>query len=168
MPLTIAESYRPGAIGAITQMHARYYSAHWGFGPFFEAMVASELAAFLSRFSEKTDRIWLALAGEEIVGSLIVDGGEPEAPEFGAHVRLFFLEEAHQGQGIGREMMRRAVAFCDGFPSHRSYLTTFEGLAHARRIYDQFGYRLVTTQRDRTWGVEVNEQLFERLRPSAP
>jgi hypothetical protein len=48
MPLTIAESYRPGAIGAITQMHARYYSAHWGFGPFFEAMVASILLSIRS------------------------------------------------------------------------------------------------------------------------
>jgi GNAT superfamily N-acetyltransferase len=167
MSLTIAESYRPGAIGAITQMHARYYGAHWGFGLFFEAMVASELAAFFSRFNDRTDRIWLALSGEEIVGSLIVDGGEPEAAEFGAQVRLFFLEEAYQGQGVGREMMGRAVAFCDGFPYQRSYLTTFEGLAHARRIYDASGYRLVTTQRDRTWGVEVKEQLFERLRPAA-
>jgi GNAT superfamily N-acetyltransferase len=165
MAVEILDSYRPGAIGAITEMHARYYSAHWGFGLFFEAMVAAELAALMSRFHERTDRIWLVVSGDDIVGSLIVDGGEPEAPKLGAHIRLFFLDEAFQGQGIGRNLMQRAIDFCDGFPYARSYLTTFAGLDHARKLYDGAGYRLVQEHRDRTWGVEVNEQLFERLRP---
>jgi GNAT superfamily N-acetyltransferase len=165
MTVTIADCYRPGMIGAITALHARYYGAHWGFGLHFEAKVASELAAFLSRYDNRTDRLWLALDGEEIVGSLILDGGEPEAARTGAHIRMFFLAEAYQGQGIGRSLMNRAIDFCDGFPYGRSYLTTFEGLDPARRLYESVGFRLVKEQRDRTWGVEVNEQLFERLRP---
>jgi hypothetical protein len=35
----------PGRDHAITEMHARYHSVHWGFGQLFEAMVATELAA---------------------------------------------------------------------------------------------------------------------------
>jgi GNAT superfamily N-acetyltransferase len=164
MSVEIVEGYRPGAIGAITEMHARYYSAHWGFGLFFEAMVATELAALLTRFDDATDRLWLAVAGDRIVGSLIVDGGDKDVAELGAHIRLFFLEETYQGQGIGRGLMQRAVDFCDRFPYRRSYLTTFEGLTHARRIYDAFGYRLAHENMDNTWGVRVKEQLLERLR----
>ena len=165
MSVEILDAYRPGAIGAITEMHARYYSAHWGFGLFFEAMVATELAAFLSRYDDATDRFWMAVSGDEIVGSLVVDGGEPEAAELGAHLRLFFVDEALHGKGIGRDLMQRAVAFCDDHGYKRSYLTTFEGLDEARRLYERFGYRLVKEDMDSTWGVRVKEQLLERLRP---
>lgn len=165
MPIEITDIYRPGAIGAITEMHARYYNKHWGFGLFFEAMVASELAAFMARFDTETDGRWFAISGEEIVGALFVDGGEPEAPDLGAHLRMFILDDRFQGKGIGRDLMRRAIDFCDAHDYARSYLTTFEGLDGARRLYEAFGYRLVHEKRDRTWGVEVNEQLFERMRP---
>jgi GNAT superfamily N-acetyltransferase len=128
-------------------------------------MVATELAAFLTRLDTATDRIWLALSGKEVVGSIVVDGGEPAARQLGAHIRLFIVDDRFQGQGVGRDLMQRAVDFCDGAGYRRSYLTTFEGLDDARRLYEGFGYTLVEAQRDRTWGVEVNEQIFERLRP---
>lgn len=165
MPVEIVEGYRMGAIGAITSLHARYYGENWEFGQFFEAMVATELATFLTRLDTATDGIWLALSGKEIVGAIVVDGGEPEARELGAHIRLFIVDDRFQGQGIGRDLMQRAVDFCDDACYRRSYLTTFEGLDEARRLYEGFGYTLVEAQRDTTWGVEVNEQLFERLRP---
>lgn len=165
MPVEIFDTYRPGAIGAITAMHARYYSAYWGFGLFFKSMVATELAAFLSRFDDATDRFWIAVAGDEIVGSLIVDGGEPEATELGAHLRMFILDEAFHGKGVGRDLMQRAITFCDECGYARSYVTTFEGLEAARRLYERFGYRLVKEDMDSTWGVRVKEQILERLPP---
>jgi GNAT superfamily N-acetyltransferase len=165
MSVEIVTGYRPGAIGAMTALHARYYSANWGFGLYFEAVVASELATFLMRFDAATDGIWLALSGSEIVGSIVVDGGEPEAKTLGAHLRVFIVDETLQGQGVGRDLLQRAVDFCDRAGYCRSYLSTFEGLDDARKLYERAGYRLVEQQRDATWGVEVNEQLFERLRP---
>jgi len=165
MSVEIVTGYRPGAIGAITALHARYYSRHWGFGLFFESVVATEVAAFLTRFNPATDGLWLALSGDDIVGSVVVDGGEPEAQALGAHLRVLIVDEAQRGKGIGRDLFRRAVDFCDRIGYRRSYLTTFEGLDEARRLYERAGYRLVEEQRDTTWGVEVNEQLFERLRP---
>ncbi len=165
MSVEIVDAYRPGAIGAITALHARYYSANWGFGLYFEATVAAELAAFLRRFDGATDGIWLALSGDEIVGSIVVDGGEPEAKTLGAHLRVFIVDETLHGKGVGRVLLQQAVDFCDREGYRRSYLSTFEGLDEARRLYERAGYRLVEEQRDNTWGVEVNEQLFERLRP---
>lgn len=164
MSVEIIDSYRPGTIGAITALHARYYSEHWGFGLYFEATVASEVAAFMMRFNPETDGLWLAHLDDEIVGSIVVDGGEPDAAKLGAHIRVFILDDRFRGQGIGKTLMRRAVEFCDARAYARSYLTTFEGLDDARRLYEAFGYRLVEEGSDRTWGVEVNEQLFERLR----
>jgi GNAT superfamily N-acetyltransferase len=165
MTIEIVDDYRPGAIGAITALHARYYSTHWGFGLYFEAKVATALSEFLQRIDPATDGIWLALSGEAVVGSIVIDGGEPEAPALGAHLRLFILDDRFQGKGLGRDLMQRAVDFCDAKGYRRSYLSTFEGLDSARALYERFGYRLVEEQPDTTWGVEVKEQLFERLRP---
>ena len=59
---TIIKGYRPGAIGRVAQLHGEYYHRHWGFGLFFEAKVATELAAFLSRCDETRDGFWTAVA----------------------------------------------------------------------------------------------------------
>ena len=42
--------YHPGAIGRIVELHANYYYLSWGFGLFFEARVAKEMAEFLIDF----------------------------------------------------------------------------------------------------------------------
>ena len=33
----VRRGYFPGSIGRVVELHARYYHAHWGFGPLFEA-----------------------------------------------------------------------------------------------------------------------------------
>jgi len=128
--------------------------------------VATEVAAFLTRFNPATDGLWLALSADAIVSSVVVDGGEPEALALGAHLRVFIVDEAMRGKGIGRDLLRQAVDFCDRTGYRRSYLATFEGLDDARRLYERAGYHRVEERRDTTWGVEVDEQLFERLRPA--
>lgn len=44
--------YAPGALGRITELHTVYYHRHWGFGRYFESLVATELAEFLRRMAE--------------------------------------------------------------------------------------------------------------------
>lgn len=81
----IVRGYRPGAIGRIVALHADYYHRHWSFGLFFEAKVARDLAEFLTRLDPARDGLWLALDGEEIVGSIAIDGHDADA--VGAHLR---------------------------------------------------------------------------------
>jgi hypothetical protein len=45
----IERSYRPGAFGRITEMHASVYARHAGFGQFFKSKVAAGLAGFTPR-----------------------------------------------------------------------------------------------------------------------
>jgi hypothetical protein len=65
--------YVPGALGRITELHGTYYHAHWDLGLYFEAKVATELAAFLNHFDAACDGIWLAREGEKIVGAVVID-----------------------------------------------------------------------------------------------
>ena len=41
------------------------------------------------------------------------------------------------------------------------YLTTFAGLAAARRLYEEIGFTLTSEHADTTWGVPLNEQRFD-------
>ena len=66
--------YRPGALGRIVELHGTYYHAHWDLGLYFEAKVATELAAFLNRFDPACDGAWFAASGNEILGGIFIDG----------------------------------------------------------------------------------------------
>ena len=44
--IELISGYLPGAIGRITELHGTYYAKNWDLGLYFEAKVATELAAF--------------------------------------------------------------------------------------------------------------------------
>jgi ribosomal protein S18 acetylase RimI-like enzyme len=155
----IAEGWHPGVLDSIVALHAVYYARAWGFGPFFEAKVARELAEFIDRYDQSHDRLFVATAGDRIVGSLVIDGGE--AATKGAHLRWFIVDEACRGQGLGARLMDMSMAFVVERKFSRCYLTTFAGLDAARRLYERAGFRLVSETRAATWGTLVTEQQFE-------
>jgi GNAT superfamily N-acetyltransferase len=154
--------YNPGAIGRIAEMHAKYYSRHWGFDVFFEAKVAGDLSGFMGRFEEERDGLWTISGGERIIGSVAIDGIKAGS-DVGAHLRWFIVEPSLQGAGWGKRLLKEAISFCDGKRYQRVYLWTFEGLAAARHLYETFCCRLVSQQEGDQWGTVVTEQLFERL-----
>lgn len=159
----IVEGYIPGAIGRVAELHAAYYHAHWGFGLFFEAKVASELSEFLRRCDGQRDGFWTAAVGERVEGSIAVDGWQ--AAGEGAHLRWFIVSDALRGRGAGNALIGTALAFCRSRGYERVYLWTFEGLLAARHLYEKHGFRLVEEQRGARWGREVNEQRFEWREP---
>jgi hypothetical protein len=88
--IDFAEGYRPGVIGRIAQMHAVYYAREWGFGAFLEAKIAGEAASFMERYDPATDLLLLAMSGDAIAGSIIVDlndtaSKDVEGSDRGAH-----------------------------------------------------------------------------------
>jgi GNAT superfamily N-acetyltransferase len=155
----IIRGYVPGSIGRVAELHGTYYHEHWGFGLFFEAKVATELAAFWGRYDEQKDGFWIALAGGRIEGSITIDGAH-SATE-GAHLRWFILSDGLRGQGIGNKLISQAVGFCRSRGYRRIYLWTFEGLGAARHLYEKNGFRLVEQHEGSQWGRKVNEQRFE-------
>jgi len=155
----IQYGYRPGVIGRITELHARYYHQHWDFGLFFESKIASELVAFLDRFNEKRDGIWTAVAKKQIVGTIVIDGIHADAGK--AHLRWFILASEYQNFGAGNRLLAAAIDFCRKVKFDLIYLWTFSGLDAARHLYEKYCFRLVTEQEGSQWGRRVIEQRFE-------
>ncbi len=155
------DGYRPGCVGDIVSLHARYYAAEWGFGLPFETKVATEMAAFLSRRKPDRDLFLTAYRDGRAVGSITIDasGGGPR----GAHLRWFIVSEDEHGQGLGKKLLGDAMDFCQTSGLSRVWLTTFSGLDAARKLYEQFGFVLVDEKGDDQWQGGVREQRFERL-----
>jgi GNAT superfamily N-acetyltransferase len=155
----IVRGYVPGAIGRIVELHGTYYAASWGFGAFFEARMARELAEFVGRYDAHRDGLWTASVAGRIEGSIAIDGSR--AGDEGAHLRWFIVSDSLRGGGIGGRLIGEALAFCRSCGHPRVTLWTFAGLGAARRLYECAGFRLVEERRGTQWGTEVVEQRFE-------
>jgi len=160
MDLSLHRGHLPGCIGRITELHARFYADHAGFGVYFESRVARELAAFCERYDEGRDGLWLLLHEGRLEGAIAIDGRQADAE--GAHLRWFITSDRLRGTGAGTRLLTEALAFCDAHGYRKTYLWTFDGLQAARHLYEKQGFRLVQQQPGRQWGSEVLEQRFER------
>jgi GNAT superfamily N-acetyltransferase len=131
MTITISEGYQPGAIGKVTELHGRYYAQYWGFGAFFEAKVASELAEFMQR-KASTDEFWIASVDGVFAGAITIDGSLAE--QDGAHLRWFILSDVARGQGVGNRLMEAAMAFVDRKRYRKTFLFCIRSKAWMLRV----------------------------------
>jgi DNA-binding MarR family transcriptional regulator/GNAT superfamily N-acetyltransferase len=159
-PIHILTGHRPGLIGRITEMHARYYAQASGFGRPFETGVASGLAAFCDRLDRPCNAIWTAVLDDETVGSVAIDG-EDLGPGI-AHLRWFIVADHIRGSGTGRRLLSAALGFVDERHFPETHLWTFDGLAAARHLYERHGFSCVEERIGTQWGSEVLERRFVR------
>ena len=159
--MILTEGFFPGALGGIAALHGAHYARDWGFGTFFEAKVAAELAAFALR-QGGADLVLLAQDGEGLVASLILDLHDPASGPHGAHLRWFIVADRCRGSGIGRRMLAMAMDHVDTHAEGRAWLTTFAGLGAARHLYETAGFQLVAEAEGAAWGTRVLEQEFRR------
>ncbi len=152
--------WRPGLLGDVVALQARYYAEAWGFGAFFEAKLAREMAEFADRYDPRRDLILSAVEGPRTLGSITVDGSDPAAPDGHLHLRWFILADGLRGRGIGRTLLDESLAFARSLGRPGVYLWTFAGLDPARRLYDDAGFVLAEEHAGETWGTRVTEQRF--------
>ncbi len=156
----LRRGWRPGLLGDVVALQARYYAEAWRFGTFFEAKLARELAEFAGRYDPRQDLILSAVDGARTLGSITIDGSDPAAPEGYLHLRWFILGDGSRGRGVGRALMTESIAFARSLHRPGVYLWTFAGLDAARRLYDDAGFVLVEEHAGETWGTRVTEQRF--------
>lgn len=155
----VVEGYTPGSLGRVASLHGLYHHRHWGFGVFFEAKVATELASFLTAYEPGRDGFWTVARDGQVEAAIAIDG--TDAPVHGAHLRWFIVSDAERGRGVGGQLLRTAMDFCRDRRYPSVHLWTFGGLDAARHLYEREGFELAEEHLGSTWGVEVLEQRFE-------
>lgn len=158
---TIHQGYRPGVIAEVLALEMAYFTPNWGFGRKFEAKLAAELGEFFARYDDGRDLFLGALdRHDQLIGTVTIDG--IDALGDGAQLRWFVVSPAAQGQGVGRMLMELVDRFLRDRGCRRTFLTTFDGLEAARRLYERFGFRLVAEEPHDPWSGDVGMQTFVR------
>jgi len=149
--------YQPGLVGWMVQTQTQFYAQAVGFGQPFECKIASEIAEFVPRHTDRGNLLLCAMDGAQFVGSIVIDGGTTPA----ARLRWFVVAPTYVGLGIGRALITQALAFADQHHAH-VWLTTIVGLDAARHLYEATGFVLTHEHQDATWGKVMHEQTWGR------
>ena len=139
--MNILCGYSPGLIARVTEMHALFYARTSGFGQRFESVVAGGLASFCDRLANPRNAIWTAVQDGKIVGSIAIDG--EDMGQDVAHLRWFIVDDSARGTGIGKALLRTALAFVDAHAFSQTHLWTFSSLQAARHLYESHGFACV-------------------------
>lgn len=157
----IREGYRPGVIAEALALEMAYFTPTWGFGRMFEAKLAADMGEFFARYDDTRDLFLGAVDRDErLIGTVTIDGSD--AAGYGAQLRWLVVSPCAQGQGVGRALMKRVDGFLRARAYRRTFLTTFEGLEAARRLYERFGFRLIAEEANDPWSGTVGTQTFVR------
>src|SRR2546423_4368740 len=103
---TLRTDLRPGDLGTIVYLHGVIYAREYGFDPTFEAYVAGPLAEFVRRASPR-ERLWIAERDGRLIGSVAVVAASPQT----AQLRWFLVDPCARGAGLGKRLLREAIAF---------------------------------------------------------
>ncbi len=150
-------AHRPGDMGWVVMRHAEIYAREYGWGERFEAMVAEIVAAFIRDFDPSRERCWIAERDGVRLGSVFVVAQAADV----AKLRLLILDPAARGTGLGRRLVREAVAFARACGYRRMTLWTQSCLTAARAIYLSGGFRLVSSEPYDEIGVPLTSEFWE-------
>jgi GNAT superfamily N-acetyltransferase len=147
-----------GDAGWIIQRHAEHYGAAEGFDASFEALVIEIMDGYLRARDPSCERAWIAHRGAERLGSIFcVKGAEPGI----AKLRLFFVEPAARGQGLGRTLLGLCLDHARAAGFRRMTLWTHESHRAACALYAGTGFRIVSSRPVRNFGCDLVEQAWE-------
>ncbi|MEM6488446.1 MAG: GNAT family N-acetyltransferase [Pseudomonadota bacterium] len=142
------------------------YPHEHGLGGRFEADQLADLGDFAARYTPGRDEVFSVRDEHGLIASAAVDGGSPDsaANDEPAHARLRWVLVAPRarGRGLGAQLMAEALAVVDAPPARPAWLTTFDGLQTARRLYERRGFVMSHSWSDERWGRALTIQRFDR------
>jgi N-acetylglutamate synthase-like GNAT family acetyltransferase len=156
--VAIRHDLRPGDMGRVISLHGELYSQEYGFDHGFEAYVAETMAEFGKLARPGLDRLWVAERGERLVGCIAIIGREDGL----AQLRWFLVRPETRGSGLGRRLVRDALAFCRTAGYRSVCLWTVNGLDAAAHLYRQAGFRKTETKPPAVlWGATLSEERYD-------
>jgi DNA-binding MarR family transcriptional regulator/GNAT superfamily N-acetyltransferase len=164
--VTIDSGYTPTIIGRTVDMMHGYMNQHFNFGIKFESRIITDMVEFMTRIDSPRNQIWHAKLGNQIVGSISIDG--EDLNDGLAHLRWFTVSDEARGSGLGNGLLSKALNFCDQQDYREIHLWTVKGLDAARNLYLRHGFELAEEYKGDQWGSEVIEHKFVRVRPTNP
>jgi N-acetylglutamate synthase-like GNAT family acetyltransferase len=148
---------RPGDLGRVLQLHGVLYTQEMGLDMTFEGYVAGTLGHFASPIDPTRERLWLAEMDGQLVGSVAI---VKHAEETG-QLRWLLVHPVCRGRGIGRRLVKEAVAFARSAGYREVFLETLKELPVAAALYRAVGFILVREETLSLWSRQLTDQRYE-------
>jgi len=80
-----------------------------------------------------------------------------------AQLRWLLIEASARGNGIGEKLVDIAVSFAREKHYKKIILMTADFLAAAKKLYEKFGFRQISSQKEEKWGRQVHIEYLELM-----
>ena len=148
---------KPGDFGWIVKRHAELYAEEYGWTEPFEGLCAQIVADFVNKYDAKCERCWIAEVDGENVGSIML----VKDSESIARIRLLLVDPKARGLGLGARLTEESIRFARRGGYKKITLWTHSVLTAARHIYEQAGFKLMRTERHKSWGRPVVSEYWD-------
>jgi GNAT superfamily N-acetyltransferase len=147
----------PGDLGWVVQRHGELYAEEYGWNEAFERLVARIVGEFAAAEPGPRQRGWIATVEGRRAGCVfLMPGGEGIA-----RLRLLLVEPWARGHGLGGRLVDTSIQAARRAGCHTLTLWTNDVLDAARRLYERAGFRLVKTDRHRSFGKTLTGQTWD-------
>ena len=141
----------PGDFGWIVKRHAELYAQEYRWNEPFEGLCAQIVADFVNNHDAKRERCWIAEMNGENVGCIFLAKDSADV----ARIRLLLVDPKARGLGLGARLVDECIRFARRAGYKKITLWTHSVLKAARHIYEKAGFKLMRTERHRSWGRPV-------------
>ena len=146
--------FRPEDADWLIERHDTLYRRDEGFDASFGELVAQIVADFLDHHDPAREAGWVAEAEGQRLGSIFcVSAGETTAK-----LRLFQLDPAARGKGLGKCLLHHCMEFARMAGYRDMVLWTHDSHRAACALYAATGWQLVESRPVRSFGVDLVEQ----------
>ena len=143
---------RPGDFGWIVKRHAELYAQEYGWSEPFEGVCAQIVADFANKYDAKRERCWIAEMNGENVGCIFLAKDSADASPASA---CCWSTRRRAGWGSARGWSTNACASPARAGYNKITLWTHSVLTAARHIYEKAGFKLMRSERHKSWGPPV-------------
>jgi DNA-binding MarR family transcriptional regulator/GNAT superfamily N-acetyltransferase len=147
----------PGDFGWIVKRHAELYAEEYQWGPPFEGLCAQIVADFANTYDAKRERCWVAEMNGENVGCIFVAKDSDDI----ARIRLLLVDPKARGLGLGAQLVDECIRFARSAGYKKMTLWTHSVLTAARHIYEKAGFKLMRTERHKSFGPPVVSEFWD-------
>lgn len=148
---------RPGDFGWVIRRNAELYAQEYQWKEPFEGLCAQIVADYANANDPERERCWIAEIAGENVGCIFLAKESATV----ARIRLLLVDPKARGLGLGAHLVDECIRFARGAGYKKVTLWTHSVLTAARHIYQQAGFKLMRTERHKSWGRPVMSEHWD-------